>query len=81
MAQLVVDIVPGERGLRSLASAFPKKIRGTFQGLMDSYKSQMMIAAGDDDIASRATTYIFKDMVKAYAGPVSYTHLTLPTKA
>ena len=79
LAQLVVDIVPGERGLRSLASAFPKKIRGTFQGLMDSYKSQMMIAAGDDDIASRATTYIFKDMVKAYAGQLLGTPYEFPS--
>lgn len=68
LAQIMIDIAPGEPGLRLLSSLFPGKIRSTFMGLMDSYKEQMLIATGDEARASRATTIIFKDMVKAYAG-------------
>ena len=67
-AQALIDVVPGEAGLRLLSSAFPEKIRTTFAGLMSSYKTQMLIALGDEALASKATTFIFKDMVKAYAG-------------
>lgn len=68
LAELAVDLVPGERGLKALSSVFPEKIKNTFEGLIESYKSQMIIALGDETTASRATTVIFKDMVKAYAG-------------
>ena len=68
LAQVLVDTVPGEAGLRLLSTAFPEKIRTTFADLMSSYKSQMLIALGDEALATKATTFIFKDMVKAYAG-------------
>ena len=50
-AQALVDVVPGEAGLRLLSSAFPEKIRTTFEGLMSSYKTQMLIALGDEALA------------------------------
>ncbi len=79
VAELAVDLVPGERGLKALSSVFPEKIKNTFQGLIDSYKSQMVIALGDETTASRATTAIFKDMVKAYAGQLLGTPYEFPS--
>ena len=79
LAQLVVDLAPGEQGLRALSSTFPEKIKGTFHGLLDSYKEQMVIALGNEEAASRATTYIFKDMVKAYAGQLLGTPYEFPS--
>ena len=79
VAQFVVDLVPGERGLRILSKAFPEKIRGTFCNLLDSYKSQMLIATKDEKAASVLTTYIFKDMVKAYAGQLLGTPYEFPS--
>ena len=78
-AQLVVDLAPGEQGLRVLSSTFPDKIKGTFEGLIDSYKAQMAIALGDEAAASKATTYIFKDMVKAYARQLLGTPYEFPS--
>lgn len=79
VAELAVDLVPGERGLKALSSVFPEKIKNTFQGLIESYKSQMIIALGDETTASRATTVIFKDMVKAYAGQLLGTPYEFPS--
>jgi glycerol-3-phosphate O-acyltransferase len=63
----MIDLAPGEAGLRVLSRAFPAKIRDTFDGLLSSYKSQLLIALGDENRASIAVTAIFKDMIKAYA--------------
>ena len=38
LAKVVVDLAPGEHGLRVLSNAFPRKIRETFTGLLASYK-------------------------------------------
>jgi len=65
-SKLLVDILPGEFGLRLLVRIFPEKIQDVFGGLLDSYKSQLVIALEDENKASRAVTIIFKDMLKAY---------------
>jgi len=66
LAKLVVDVLPGEAGLRLLVNIFPEKIQVIFDGLLNSYKSQLYIALKDEKKASGAVTFIFKDMVKAY---------------
>jgi len=66
LAKLVVDVLPGEVGLRLLVNIFPEKIQVVFDGLLNSYKSQLCIALKDEKKASKAVTFIFKDMVKAY---------------
>lgn len=66
VSKLLVDILPGESGLRLLVRIFPEKIQDVFGGLLDSYKSQLVIALEDEKKASRAVTVIFKDMLKAY---------------
>lgn len=66
LSKLLVDILPGESGLRLLVKIFPDKIQDVFGGLLDSYKDQLVIALKDEKTASRAVTFIFKDMLKAY---------------
>jgi glycerol-3-phosphate O-acyltransferase len=66
LAKLLVDVLPGEIGLRILVRIFPNKIQDVFGGLLDSYKSQLCIALKDEKKASEAVTFIFKDMLKAY---------------
>jgi hypothetical protein len=60
VSKLLVDILPGESGLRLLVRIFPEKIQDVFGGLLDSYKSQLVIALEDEKKASRAVTVIFK---------------------
>lgn len=79
VAKAVVDLAPGEAGLRLLSRAFPSKIRGTFDGLLSSYKSQLLVALGDDDRAATAVTSIFKDMIKAYAEQLLGESYTFPS--
>jgi hypothetical protein len=38
LAKLVVDVLPGEAGLRLLVNIFPEKIQVIFDGLLNSYK-------------------------------------------
>ena len=40
LAKLVVDVLPGEVGLRLLVNIFPEKIQDVFDGLLNSYKVQ-----------------------------------------
>jgi len=60
LAKLVVDVLPGEAGLRLLVNIFPEKIQVVFDGLLNSYKSQLYIALKDEKKASGAVTFIFK---------------------
>ena len=42
LAKLVVDVLPGEVGLRLLVNIFPEKIQVVFDGLLNSYKVQYL---------------------------------------
>lgn len=74
-----LSLLLGEGGLRAMAGVLPSKFKGTFLGLIDSYKQQMMLALKDEQRASAALTAIFKDMVKAYAGQIIGTPYQFPS--
>ena len=79
-AKLAIGLLPGESGLKALAGVLPEKYKGTFVGLIDSYKAQMLKAnAGDERRAETALTAIFKDMMKAYAGQIIGTPYEFPS--
>ena len=78
-ANLAITLLPGEGGLRAMAGVLPEKYSGTFLGLIDSYKSQMIRALNDEQRASTALSAIFKDMVKAYAGQIIGTPYEFPS--
>lgn len=41
---MFVSPLAGEGGLRAMAGVLPSKFKGTFLGLIDSYKKQMLLA-------------------------------------
>ena len=56
-AKLVISLLPNEGGLRWVGGLLPSKFKSTFDGLVTSYKNQMMLALkGDEERAGKALT-------------------------
>jgi hypothetical protein len=79
-AKLVISLLPNEGGLRWVGGLLPSKFKSTFDGLVTSYKNQMMLALkGDEERAGKALTSIFKDMLTAYSGQIIGTPFDFPS--
>ena len=79
-AKLVISLLPNEGGLRWVGGLLPSKFKSTFDGLVTSYKKQMLLALkGDEERAGRALTSIFKDMLTAYSGQIIGTPFEFPS--
>ena len=79
-AKLVISLLPNEGGLRWVGGLLPSKFKSTFDGLVTSYKNQMMLALkGDEERAGKALTSIFKDMLTAYSGQIIGTPFEFPS--
>ena len=53
-AKLVISLLPNEGGLRWVGGLLPSKFKSTFDGLVTSYKKQMLLALNGDEESARA---------------------------